>query len=327
MSWHPQPWGDVEQWRIDLCASTLTLAGDEVAMVVADPLDGRIIVTSPALGAMLGRNVERVEDLVEIGFVARPDLDEITRHLAAWRALDAIEGHGRETMHAWSTELSVHARGASHRVRLDILHHRRPQIAAEAVVATLRAGAADVEAPPPNDFGVGIDDRFWLVYDGQMRILGADPRMASFGVDPNDQAGAVAALTVHPADLPEAMPLVLDVVFERATVANFTVRLRTSQGWLPTQMELRRMISPMGTILVGQGQLLPSGRMPLPTSLLSERELAILSSLHDGMRVAMIAERDKVSPKTIRNQLSAIYAKLGVTGQEELLRTYARPGR
>lgn len=87
------------------------------------------------------------------------------------------------------------------------------------------------------------------------------------------------------------------------------------------------MISPMGTILVGQGQLLPSGRMPLPTSLLSERELAILSSLHDGMRVAMIAERDKVSPKTIRNQLSAIYAKLGVTGQEELLRTYARPGR
>ena len=41
----------------------------------------------------------------------------------------------------------------------------------------------------------------------------------------------------------------------------------------------------------------------------------------------MIAARDGVSPKTVRNQLSGVFAKLGVASQTELLDAYDAPRR
>ena len=52
---------------------------------------------------------------------------------------------------------------------------------------------------------------------------------------------------------------------------------------------------------------------------LSEREREILSELAAGSRVPSIATRLFISPHTVRNHLKAIYRKLGVTSQAELV--------
>ena len=56
-------------------------------------------------------------------------------------------------------------------------------------------------------------------------------------------------------------------------------------------------------------------------SLLTSREWAVLTRLLDGQRAAAIAEDLVVSQSTVRNHLSAIYAKLRVDGQVALIRT------
>jgi PAS domain S-box-containing protein len=52
---------------------------------------------------------------------------------------------------------------------------------------------------------------------------------------------------------------------------------------------------------------------------LSEREGQILGYAADGYRVATIARELYISPSTVRNHLSAIFKKLGVANQAQLL--------
>jgi DNA-binding CsgD family transcriptional regulator/PAS domain-containing protein len=59
--------------------------------------------------------------------------------------------------------------------------------------------------------------------------------------------------------------------------------------------------------------------------LLTSREWAVLTRLLDGQRAADIAADLVVSQSTVRNHLSAIYAKLRVNGQVDLIRTLKSP--
>lgn len=321
--WHRRFLGSIEEWHGDLRASTHALADAHVAMVVFDPLTGRVLAATDAVAALLGRGLPaQAGDLVEAGLVARPDLRAIVDHLAAWRALDDIEGGGRESSHAWSTRLRAHTPTGPVDLAIEILHHRRPAIAAEAAVVTLHVGQPRaIDAPN----AAGISERFWMVYDHQMRILAADPRMAQLGLAPEAQVGLLAALTVHPEDVPSVVPLVGAVLNERAEVAHYSVRLRADHGWVRVQVELRRLLSPDGPVLVGAVQPLPSARRPIPAGALTPREAEVVRSLFDGLRVSTIAERDGVAVKTIRNQLAAVYRKLDVGGQEALLGAFTRP--
>ena len=52
---------------------------------------------------------------------------------------------------------------------------------------------------------------------------------------------------------------------------------------------------------------------------LSEREGEVLSHLMAGSRVATIAEKLFISPHTVRNHLKAIFRKVGVSSQNELI--------
>jgi DNA-binding CsgD family transcriptional regulator len=52
---------------------------------------------------------------------------------------------------------------------------------------------------------------------------------------------------------------------------------------------------------------------------LSDRERQILDFVAEGYRVATIARALFISPSTVRNHLSAIFRKVGVTNQAELL--------
>jgi DNA-binding CsgD family transcriptional regulator/PAS domain-containing protein len=58
--------------------------------------------------------------------------------------------------------------------------------------------------------------------------------------------------------------------------------------------------------------------------LLTSREWAVLTRLLDGQRSADIARDLVVSPSTVRNHLSSIYAKLRVSGQVDLIRMLRR---
>jgi DNA-binding NarL/FixJ family response regulator len=53
---------------------------------------------------------------------------------------------------------------------------------------------------------------------------------------------------------------------------------------------------------------------------LTSREWSVLTRLLDGQRIPAIAADLYVSPSTVRNHLSSIYAKLGVHSQVDLIR-------
>jgi len=61
----------------------------------------------------------------------------------------------------------------------------------------------------------------------------------------------------------------------------------------------------------------PTPDYPFPT--LSEREREVLDLLVTGKRTSEIAAALFVSPKTVSNQLTSIYGKLGVTGRTEAI--------
>jgi DNA-binding NarL/FixJ family response regulator len=81
--------------------------------------------------------------------------------------------------------------------------------------------------------------------------------------------------------------------------------------------------SPGGEVLLGRvvsGRLgaalaSPSGPRPFPE--LTEREFAVLELLARGWSTERIAAKHFLSPKTVRNNVSAILAKLGVASRIE----------
>ena len=53
--------------------------------------------------------------------------------------------------------------------------------------------------------------------------------------------------------------------------------------------------------------------------MLSDREAQVVRLLLSGFRVPLIARQLDLSPSTVRNQLSMVYRKLGVSSQQELI--------
>jgi DNA-binding NarL/FixJ family response regulator len=73
-----------------------------------------------------------------------------------------------------------------------------------------------------------------------------------------------------------------------------------------TELERRRASGLMAEDLPGLAQLTP-------------RERAIATRLIEGYRVTGIAEDLVLSPSTVRTHLASVFAKLGVSNQNELL--------
>ena len=96
---------------------------------------------------------------------------------------------------------------------------------------------------------------------------------------------------------------------------------------LPTELEVRQLVTHDGPQLLVIARYVNSARRQIQVGALSRRELAIVGSLFDGLRVSQIAEEHGVAVKTIRNQLAAVYRKLEVGGQVELLATHHRPAQ
>ena len=152
------------------------------------------------------------------------------------------------------------------------------------------------------------------VRDGLAATAGSPRRLPPQGRP--DLPGGVGAAALRN----EAGKLVgtISVVLELASV-------QTAKRWaVPAHGDfaetLQRIAGELEAIsLVATGSAPASGSIIPTCSTLSEREREILSELAAGSRVPSIATKLFISPHTVRNHLKAIYRKLGVSSQAELV--------
>jgi DNA-binding CsgD family transcriptional regulator len=302
-----------EEWLEGFATSMPMLEGLRFGSVVVDARTGRVVATNPRARQLLGGPVpERVQDLVEAGVLARPSFDALVAaagtHPASWRSeITLHRADGR-------ADLVVFAGTVEH-----------PGIDARVVVAMLAEQGRErifVDYDMPDD--APFELRF--TYDERLRIRGIDPRLGVYWDDPTEGLGGYVWLSMHPADIHLAAPWLERIVTGQLDRVEYTVRVHTHLGnWTPAHVELHRLLGDSDTPIVASMTLVGDFKETIDDGRLTPRELAVVAALFDGRRVPQIAARDGVSVKTLRNQLTAVYRKLGVTDQVELLGTYHRP--
>jgi PAS domain S-box-containing protein len=188
---------------------------------------------------------------------------------------------------------------------------------------------------------------------------------ARFGWSPEEYLGAALQSVVHPDDAPLLLLALGRSTVERGGVA-IGLRVRSGEGvWLPVRCEAIPLCdhnpprfavamwsrdaegdesSDERTARLGDHlwrialEVAASGIGEAPTTTeawladpvlreLSPRQLDVLRRLLRGDRVPSIARDLYLSPNTVRNHLAAIYRRVGVHSQAELLaRLLPRPG-
>ncbi len=306
--------GEVEGW-FDLFRGSSTLVDRLLfGSLVIDARTGRVVAGNRRARELLGGSLpERVQDLVEDGTLPRPAFDRVAAH--------ATGPHPS----SWMAEVSLHRAGGRADLTLFGGSIENPGIGARVVVVLVCERGrerifVDYQAAP--DAPVV----FWSTWDRHLRVVGADPGLHAYSSEPDWTLGAVHWLGMHPGDLHLAAPALERLVAGEADQAEYRVRIMTHLGnWTPAHIEVRRLVGPTDVVYAAVLSLVTDFREIIADGQLTRRERAVVAALFDGHRIPQIAERDGVSVKTLRNQMTAVYRKLAVADQGELLQTYARP--
>lgn len=296
------------------------------ALLAIDAWSGRIVAATPAGERVLGGPLpRRVQDLVDRGTIAAPDLARLRRAVVHLRLPAAPEGPD-EVANSWLDELRVHRPEGAVTVRVSVAHHQRRQRDGELLLVTLSEAGREV-----GDRGAqlpGLDADLWSITDREARIVAIDPRFEVLWRDPDRLVGTLTSLLVHPDDLSAVLPAAHALYNGRVDSCSYTVRVAADDGhWVPLQVTIRRMHADGEPMFINQNRIVDAVRQLIPEGVLSARQSEVVQALFDGLRVPAIAERDGVSVHTVRNQLNAVYRKLEVPGQAELLSRYHRPVR
>ncbi|MCW2756619.1 MAG: LuxR family transcriptional regulator [Nocardioidaceae bacterium] len=130
--------------------------------------------------------------------------------------------------------------------------------------------------------------------------------------------------------VPETRVLVLTMYDDDATV--FTAMQAGARGYLLKGAEQDEIVRAVHAVVAGEAifgpgvaaRVLgyfaappPASETAYPFPELTERERAVLDRLTTGMRTAAIAAELFLSPKTVSNHLTSIFAKLEVAGRTE----------
>ncbi|MFN8019561.1 MAG: LuxR C-terminal-related transcriptional regulator [Acidimicrobiales bacterium] len=291
-----------------------------VAQLAIDANDGTVLGISPAARRLLGLAPAVVEDLVDAGVVARPDLALLRDRVLAALRLPPIG----EAAEGWSTLLRIHpVGGRSHEVEVHAIHHRRPNMGAEVVWITVIDHVVPARPSPEPD---AAPRRFVSIMDREARVVGISPDAWGVWADPSAMVGMLTTVLVHPEDLARIVASAHAIYSGSVDHTEYTIRVAGSDGrWIPLALRLHRVVTADGHLVVAENLLVDGDRHLIPDGVLSKREVAIVRALFDGLRPIQIAEREGVALKTVRNQLAAAYRKLEVKGQGELLATYHRP--
>lgn len=305
----PGHWCDV------LARSAHGLRTTAFGIAVIDPADGNILALSPHMVTLLGSDeVATVADIDHAGILARPVLAELTE-LA--RSAGAIDASWRRSVGFCPVD------GERTDGDLHLTSIRSPDLTDHALIAMLtvrheRQFVPRLQQPP---------DSLMFVYNADMVTLWADPRISAFGMDPQEQIGLQAWMAAHPEDIVSTLGHVRRLIDGTSVEVRYSIRVIGPLGeWTPVHIRCVRLAGDEpGYVAIIQPQA--EIRYQLPSDALTSRELAIIGALFNGMRIGQIAARDGVSPKTVRNQLSGVFAKLGVASQTELLDAYDAPPR
>lgn len=135
------------------------------------------------------------------------------------------------------------------------------------------------------------------------------------------------------AAVPETKVLVLTMYDDDDSV--FTAMQAGAQGYVLKEAEQDELVRAIHAVVAGEAIFSPrvASRVlgyfvtPRPTAIagdypfpeLTERERAVLRLLAEGRRTAAIARELFLSPKTVSNHLTAIFAKLEVAGRAEAI--------
>ncbi len=161
-----------------------------------------------------------------------------------------------------------------------------------------------------DDFGTGYAS-FQYLTRLPIDALKIDTTFVSgLGVEPNDTAIVRSVVNLgHELGL-EVVAEGVETEFQRAQLLVLNCHL--GQGWL-----FGRALS--RTELVARYSNGGARKLPRSSATLTKRELEIVRSLLAGDRVPAIAHRLFLSQSTVRNHLSSIYSKLGVSSQQQLV--------
>ena len=231
-----------------------------------------------------------------------------------------------------------------------VLGERRP-----ARYVAVMVTSQDMRPPPGGAHAAAEDERVIGTVDAEWRIDRISTEVETLlGYRAVDLAGASLLAAIYPSDLPE---LLAGLAYVHGTGRGSAIRLRVrtkDDQWLWCRAHLsalddsprfaftlRPQASPRPSSTDRARQLemslariahearaagLPqhTGGVPALAALpelatLTSREWEVAGALAQGSRVTTIAQQLHVSPGTVRNHLSAVYRKLDVGSQAELL--------
>ena len=278
-------------------------------IVIGDAASGEILAHNDAMASILRRPVPAFFiDFVESGSIARPDFESL-REVA--QSLQDVTSTSHIRIHRPDRPaLSVRVRIARF-TNLD---------STPLFLCTVQ----EAKSERTRDARVGPTASFVLICDQDLIIRWADPNLAVLGIDASEQAGTSALVTVHPDDIARTTNAIRSLVEGEGTVMEITTRaIGPNSTWTPVRLRIEKLVGESPAFIL-RVQAPPKPGRQLGGRGLTRRELQVVGGLFDGLRSSQIASRDFVSDKTVRNQLSSAYNKLGVSGRDELLDSFDR---
>jgi PAS domain S-box-containing protein len=324
-------------------------------VILAELPTTRVIEVSPKAAELLGATPPEAIGSDFLAIAERPEQVAITAQAMAAGALDSFTAR-RRLRRADGSPVEVvvcvrairSAGGPDLAIGL-VYEARGDEVVTEAILAGPSRSLAALE-PRRSPMAAGTLDHHWRV-----EKLSADVKEL-LGYRPADLVGTSVFSAVHPDDL-AALLLAFAQATSEASVG-LDVRLRHRDGsWRPVRAgvtlldragrphfgfllgpieepgapdsggrvgELERHLRRIAAEVQGAGVLhAVEGTVDLQSvpalSELSVRQWEVLTRLVRGERVPTIASEMYLSQSTVRNHLSAIFRKVGVHSQEELL--------
>jgi DNA-binding CsgD family transcriptional regulator len=297
-------------------------ATESVAVGLVDTETAVVIAANGAYARLLGHGPESIAGLPVEAYLAAERAAVSRTVLAGMRDgwVDSLEGEtevqrpsGRLTVYSWSRALG--------------LHPPRQAIIAGAVPMVRRTdGELHAPAVDPDRIILGTLDR-----EGRFHDLAANSASPLGWLDEGNDRARLHEI-VHPADRGALASALDPAAVERRPV---TVDLRLWQPddcWTAARVTVSRLYGPAAVPFAVVIGFAGSGRRAetavkmagsdvpfVDLTELTRRQNEIVRRVVEGQRVAAIAEDLFLSPSTVRNHLSAVFARFGVHSQSELL--------
>jgi DNA-binding CsgD family transcriptional regulator len=260
-------------------------------LAIIDPDDGRVAHANPAMASMC---------IDPASFAARVAVDPDRDTYAA------VDGPGDLTVHV--------ARFRAFR-------------GPGAVVAVMATDFDNTFDPQDLEKTLNPPFEIHVAYDLDLVAVAVDPRHVEFGMDPADQIGSHGLLMAHPEDAVAVSPIARAVAAGEVEVASYTVRVAGPAGaWTNVTVTVRRFHGDRPGVLATN---VPRDvvQETIDIARLTDRELDVVAGLLAGRRPAQVADDLDVSIHTVRHQMTALFGKLGVGGQADLIQRYRLPVR